>query len=89
MSIKNRVNRLEAEKGTKKKTAMIFLPPSMTDKDDVREWVERLTSHITEPFGELVINEQSTTEPKLHWFGDLDALLDKIATEGRKITDGR
>lgn len=89
MNVKNRISRLEAQKGTKKKTAMIYLPRDMKDEDDVREWVERLTSQITEPFGELVINELNTTEPRLAWFGNLDELLAKIAAEGRKLTDGR
>ncbi|MEX0319025.1 MAG: hypothetical protein AB3N21_13790 [Ruegeria sp.] len=57
----------------------------MTDEDEIREWVARLTSRITEPFGELIINELNNSEPRLEWFGDLDQLMDHIAKNPKRI----
>lgn len=84
MSIKNRVNRLEAQTGTKKMTAIIHLPKDMTDEDEVREVVDRLTADIPEPFDEWIIHDNDATEPTIGVV-DLDELLADIAANSKRI----
>lgn len=84
MSVKSRISKLEARKGSKKMTAIIHLPKDMTDEDEMREVVAHLTANISEPFDEWIVHDNGATEPTIGVV-DLDELLADIAADSKRI----